>query len=231
MCRGPFRTHNTPCRQLTSLDDSTTEVIVSNNVWRCPSIATTIYLLDQLNHNSRNHLGLCKGAVSSTAFSKLGHMNGLCHNTPAANCSLIKNSFGQVWQHYHHFTNCCWKQEAKVNSDWSNEVWKWGAGGVANFFATFKCVLLLKYLELRNTPHMLHHVLNYAEHDGDLTFTWKRHEHDLTVGSKSVKKSAICRGLWYVFYVIFMSRERRENSWKIDAPPLGTWKWSCYDRS
>jgi hypothetical protein len=35
----------------------------------------------------------------------------------------------------------------------------------------FQALLLVKYLELRQNPHMPYHVLNYAEHDGDLTFS------------------------------------------------------------
>jgi hypothetical protein len=37
---------------------------------------------------------------------------------------------------------------------------------------------------IKTNPHMPYHVLNYAEHDGDLTFSKNGQEHDLSIGSK-----------------------------------------------
>ena len=84
-----------------------------------------------------------------------------------------------IWQ------KCVINQQSVVGYGMSST---WFSTVVFSDGVHFPSVMLLKYVSFRQTLHMPHHVLSYAEHDGDLTFSWKQYEHVLTTGSKCVVK-------------------------------------------
>ena len=165
-----------------------------------------------------------------------------CSHTIKTTTNLVRyvpHLFKASWRRCPHFPS-------NVTGAWSNHsanicnnlLWGWYVFYVIfdRFFPvghiTFPFLLLVKSFELRETPiwpptleSILYTMVISLSVESD-------RKHDLTILSKCVMKRCICRCVWYiVFYVIFMSRERQENSLKIQASPLETCKWLCYEES
>jgi hypothetical protein len=154
-----------------------------------------------------------------------------------------------LFRHVHHLFKASWRRcphfPSNVTGAWSNHSanmcnnpsWGWHVFNVIfeRFFPVghiiFQLLLLVKSLELRQShlwPPKLERILYtmvISSLSVEVTGAWSNH----TV--KMCHKSRVCHWVWYIFDFTFVSCERHKCSIKIQASPLETWKWSCYEES